>query len=54
MSKNILFVGLDVDDKSFHLCGLKAGAEFDKETKVSPTTNALTKSTTLLTKFLGL
>lgn len=43
MSKNILFVGLDVDDKSFHLCGLKAGAEFDKETKVSPTTNALTK-----------
>jgi hypothetical protein len=36
MSKNILFVGLDVDDKSFHLCGLKTGAGFDKETQGEP------------------
>lgn len=43
MKKNILFVGLDVDDKSFHGCGLMVGAGFDKEFKVSPTTSALVK-----------
>lgn len=43
MNKNILFVGVDVDDKSFHGCGLMAGAGFEKEFKVSPTTAALTK-----------
>jgi len=43
MNKNILFVGVDVDDKFFHLFGLVAGAGFDKEIRVSPTTNAITK-----------
>ncbi len=40
---NILFVGIDVDDKSFHGCGVLLGAGYEKEFKVSPTTAALTK-----------
>ena len=43
MSRNILFVGIDVDDKSFHGCGVMAGAGYEKEFSISPTTHALTK-----------
>lgn len=43
MKKNILFVGLDVDDKSFHGCGLMADADFQKEFKINPTTTSLIK-----------
>lgn len=39
---NILFVGIDVDDKAFHGCGFVVGAG-EKEFKCSPTRAALTK-----------
>lgn len=43
MANNVLFVGLDVDDKSFHCCGLVVGSGFEKQFKASPTTHAVVK-----------
>jgi transposase len=43
MSGNVLFIGLDVDDKSFHGCALAADGKQSREFKLRPTTASLTK-----------